>query len=269
MDLEVHFRRIAVSKISDPGSNAEVEFTLAANGQTQKFVDNDLRIGITPINRTFLVRVPPTSTLDIAVGGVEKDVSSADDPLPGFVRRFGAANNFGLGVHSIPASNTHMTYLMDFEVRPAPGLLTSLTGTATLTTTDDRARGPFTTPITVELFFNDPRTEVSISSIPPVTVQTGNGPVTVTHTGGGNGTFDKNTGTVRLPAGLHFDLPFPASDSSLPLTLTTGRAGGLIGTPLNRTTGGIRLVGAATFTGGTLAGKEGTLAVDGELTELP
>ncbi|MEG8279920.1 hypothetical protein [Streptomyces sp. AHA2] len=269
MDLEVHFQRITVSKISDPGSNAEVEFTLAANGRTQKFVDNDLPIGVTPINRTFLVRVPPTATLTIAVGGVEKDVSSADDALPGFVRRFDAGENFGLGVHSVPASNPHMTYLMDFEVRPAPGLLTSLTGTATLTTTDDRARGPFTTPVTVELFFNEPRTEVSISSIPPVTVQTGSGPVTVTHTGGGTGTFDKSAGTMRLPAGLHFDLPFPASDSDLALALTTGRAGGLIGTPLNTTTGGIRLVGAATFTGGTLAGKTGTLAIDGELTELP
>lgn len=268
-DLEVRFRSIAVSEIHDPGSNAEAEFTFKVNGQTQTFRDNDLGIGKTPINRSFSVRIPATSALNIAVSGTEHDVTSGDDPLPGFTRSFSAAQGFGIGSHSVRATNEHMTYLMDLEIRRLLGLFTTLTGTATLTTTDNRAPGPFTVPVTIGLFFNDARTQVSISSFPPITVQTNSGPVTVTRTGGGNGTFNKAAGAVSLPVDLHFNLPAPGSDSDLTITFTTGSAGNLTGAPLNRTTRKIRLVGVATFDGGSLNGEEGTLVVDGELADLP
>ncbi|GAB2899581.1 hypothetical protein GCM10027074_77720 [Streptomyces deserti] len=133
-DLEVRFRSIAVSEIHDPGSNAEAEFTFKVNGQTQTFRDNDLGIGKTPINRRFAVRIPATSALNIAVSGTEHDVTSGDDTLPGFTRSFSAAQGFGIGSHSVRATNEHMTYLMDFEIRLLLGLFTTLTGTATLTT---------------------------------------------------------------------------------------------------------------------------------------
>ncbi|MEV3973530.1 hypothetical protein AB0K68_36305 [Streptomyces sp. NPDC050698] len=268
-DLEVRFRSIAVSEIHDPGSNAEAEFTFKVNGQTQTFRDNDLGIGKTSINRRFVVRVPPASALNIVVSGTEHDVTSGDDPLPGFTRSFSAAQGFGVGIHSVRATNEHMTYLMDLEIRRLLGLFTTLTGTATLTTSDSRAPGPFTVPVTIGLFFNDARTQVSISSFPAITVQTDSGPVTVTGIGGANGTFNKAAGAVSLPVDLNFNLPAPASDSDLPITFTTGSAGTLTGVPLNRTTRKIRLVGIATFDGGTLNGEQGTLVIDGELADLP
>ena len=271
--VQVVFRRIVVSKISDPGSNAEVAFTLTVNGQTAPFVHNDLRTGITAINRTIVTAVDPEAMLRIAVRGIEKDTTSGDDILPAFTRTFTAEQRFGEGSHRVEASNSHMSYAMEFQIRRLIGLSTTLTGTATLTTSNSRARGPFTVPLTAGLFFDDSRTIVSVTSFPPITVKTGDGPVIVSRTGGANGSFTKSTGAMTLPVELHFDLPddtpIPIGDSDLPISLGTGSVGGLNGARLDRTTGRIRLVGAGTFDEGFLDNEQATLVVDGELADLP
>lgn len=271
--VQVVFRRIVVSKISDPGSNAEVAFTITVNGQTAPFVHNDLRIGITAINRTIVTGVDSGSMLRISVRGIEKDTTSGDDVLPAFTRTFTAEQRFGEGSHRVEASNSHMSYAMEFQIRRLIGLSTTLTGTATLTTSNSRARGPFTVPLAVGLLFDDSRTAVSVTSFPPITVKTGDGPVVVSRTGGAAGSFTKSTGAMTLPVELHFDLPddtpIPIGDSDLSISLGTGSVGNLTGARLDRTSRRIRLVGAATFDEGFLDNEQATLAVDGELADLP
>lgn len=269
--VQVRFRRIVVSKISDPGS--EVELKLTVNGQSETWVNDDLPIGITSINRTIVADVGAGSSLRIAVSGIEKDVTSGDDVLPAFTRTFGADQNFGEGSHRVQVGNSHMTYAMEFEIRRLIGVTTTLAGTATLTTSNSRARGPFAVPIAVGLFFDDSRSTVTVVSFPPITVRTTDGPVVVSRTGGANGSFTKSTGAMTLPVELRFDLPddtpIPIGDSNLSINLTTGSAAGLTGARLDRTTRTIKLVGAATFDEGFLDGDQATLVVEGELAELP
>lgn len=265
-DLEVRFIRINVTKIDDPGINAEAEFTLKVNGQTRTFADRNLGLGSTPIGASFTVSVPDTSVLGLQVSGIERDTLTADDPLPGFTRSFGAAQGFGVGTHTVSASNPHMTYTMEFDVRKI--LKTNLTGTATLTTTSEHALGPFSLPVTIGLSFNADRTKVKIVSFPPITLQTDNGPVVVSLAGPAEGPFTKSTGAISLPVRLLFDLPIVAN-SELPLTLTTGSAGGVTGSPLNSSTRAVRLVGSGPFDGGFLDDEVATLTVQGTLGELP
>ncbi|MDQ4118270.1 MAG: hypothetical protein M3235_15105 [Actinomycetota bacterium] len=264
--LEVRFTRIDVLEISDPGSEAEARFTLTANGQSQSFVDDNLGRGTTAINRSVLVTT--AGSLSVRVTGIENDTTSGDDVLPGFTRTFSPAAD-GVGTHRVRASNEHMTYDMHIEIRRSDALATKLNGTATLTTSSSRAPGPFTVPVSIGLVFNGARTAVSVSSFPDITVQTDNGPVVVSRIAGGNGTFTKSTGAMQLSVTLLFDLPFPAGDSKLPITLTTGTAGSLTGRPLDGATRRVRLVGAGKFVDGFLDNETATLVVDGTLEQLP
>lgn len=68
---------------------------------------------------SFIVGVATTDAITIEVAGVEKDVTSRDDPLPAFRRVFTVAQGFGLGPQRAGGSNEQMSYTTAFEIREA------------------------------------------------------------------------------------------------------------------------------------------------------
>lgn len=157
-------------------------------------------------------------------------------------------------------------------------LATDFTGIATLTTSFPQASGPFVNSISLSLSFNIARTEVVILGFPPISTDPFDTPVgwnvvTISQIGGGRGSFDLSSGAIGMPLTLFFDnsidLPFFEEDSRLPLLLGTGTVGTLQGSPLNRTTKRVAMVGTSTFSGGVLNGHTGSLILDGIVADLP
>jgi hypothetical protein len=86
------------------------------NGQAQNYVNNDLGTGITTIGMTFFVDVPTdTSTIALSVSGVEHD-PFFDDPLAGFTAVWGQAQNWGLGFQTGSASDSNITYTLNYTI---------------------------------------------------------------------------------------------------------------------------------------------------------
>jgi hypothetical protein len=109
---------IDVSAIDDGflGGNLEVDFTFVVNGQAQHYVNNDLGTGVTNIGITFFVAVPAdTSTITLDVAGVEDDLFF-DDVLPGFTAVFGQAQNWGVGAQQGSASDSNITYTLNYTI---------------------------------------------------------------------------------------------------------------------------------------------------------
>ena len=118
----VKFTSITVTKIVDPGANAEVDFTFTVNRTTKRYVNNDLPLGTTtlPANLTLRTDIPGAGTLSIDVSGLENDVTSGDDLLPAFSRVFTQADGFGVGEHTGGGSNAHLAYTMTFKITEEP-----------------------------------------------------------------------------------------------------------------------------------------------------
>jgi hypothetical protein len=158
----------------------------------------------------------------------------------------------------------------------------TFTGTAVILIDDSRFPGPFTSALTMTAFFTGDGA-IRITAFPPIIVgpfSTPIGPntITVTMTGGGVGTADLVTGTVRLPINLLFNhsLPDPpVGDSTVAFALTTGSSASPsgrfrpVGTALNRATGAIVLVSGSRFRGGFLGGTDCSIVVAGTLTPSP
>jgi hypothetical protein len=109
---------INVTAIDDGflGGNLEVTFTFTVNGQAQNYVNNDLGTGITAIGMTFFVDVPTdTSTIALSVSGIEHD-PFFDDPLAGFTAVWGQAQNWGLGFQTGSASDSNITYTLNYTI---------------------------------------------------------------------------------------------------------------------------------------------------------
>ena len=109
---------ISVTAIDDGwfGGNLEVDFTFTVNGQAQHYVNNDLGTGVTNIGVTFFVDVPTdTSTISLAVAGIEKD-EFFDDILAGFTALYGQAQNWGLGFQTGSASDSNITYTLNYTI---------------------------------------------------------------------------------------------------------------------------------------------------------
>jgi hypothetical protein len=147
-----------------------------------------------------------------------------------------------------------------------------------LTTTDPKAGGPFTEPITIGLYFGPGRETVKIIDFPPVVTDpyltdVGTNVTTVTLASGGSGNTNPTTGVITLGATLKFDhsidLPFYEEDSTLSLPLTTGTSGNMTGSPVNQSTGAVTLVGSGTFKDGYLGGKTGRVTITGTITPIP
>lgn len=155
---------------------------------------------------------------------------------------------------------------------PAPPLEAVFTGTATITTSNTSAPGPFTAAVTIGVIFNAARTFVGITSFPPIPTAPfptpiGDNVTTVSRSGGGSGTYA--AGTIVLPLVLHLDqsidLPFVEEDSDLALVLTTTGTGG---SPVDAN-GSVSLTGTGTFTGGFLNGSTGTVNIAGTISPVP
>ena len=164
----------------------------------------------------------------------------------------------------------------------APNTLNaSLTGTATLQTTDGNAPGPFTKDINIALRFSRNRCVVTITNFPSLTLRTRSLPVigrinvTVTKTGGGQGAFHPISGVMSMPITLHFhyDSALVADDdATFDLTTTQSISRNatfnVTGSPLTPA-GDIRLVGTTRFRNGYLAGKEGSLVITATIAPHP
>ena len=157
-------------------------------------------------------------------------------------------------------------------------ILVTFTGTSTLTTTYGAAQGPFTNSIVFTLLIGPHRRALNVWTFPaisttPFDTPLGTNVTTVTKSDGGIGSFDPETGELGIGLSLFFDhsvdTPFYDEDSTLPLLLGTGSVGSLQGSPLDRATGGIVLVGVGTFRGGILGGDKGTLVLSGTMSPSP
>jgi hypothetical protein len=154
---------------------------------------------------------------------------------------------------------------------PPPPLQATFAGTATITTTNPSAAGPFTSPILLGLIFDGARTFVAITSFRPIATAAfptlaGMNVTTVSRTGGGQGSYAG--GAIRMPLILHFDhsidVPFFEEDSDLSVLLTTDPPG----SPVDAS-GSVNLAGSGTFGGGFLGGATGTLSIVGAISPVP
>ncbi|HEX7296909.1 MAG TPA: hypothetical protein VF251_14235, partial [Pyrinomonadaceae bacterium] len=145
--------------------------------------------------------------------------------------------------------------------------------------TDSEARGPFKTDFTAGLRFSGNRCRVVVGNFPAIRLKVDDVPgigtveVTVTHVGGGVGTFHPVSGKLTVPIKLHFhyDTIFVGDDEAF-FHLTTETVptdtGEASGTRVDAD-GNVTLVGTATFSGGYLDGKKGGLLVQARLTPRP
>lgn len=154
---------------------------------------------------------------------------------------------------------------------PPPPLAAIFIGTATITTTNSSAPGPFPAGVRFGLLFDAARSFVTITSFPPIATQpftTPFGPnvTTVTKTGGGSGSFAN--GNIVMPLTLHFDqsldLPFIEEDSDLPIGVSTNPPG----SPVDGS-GRVTLAGSGVFQGGFLGGATGTVSITGTISPVP
>jgi hypothetical protein len=107
----------------------------------------------------------------------------------------------------------------------------------------------------------------------PYDTDAGTNITTVKLSSGGSGTSNPDSGGLVIALTLKFDhsidFPFYEEDSTLPLTLTTGKSGSLQGSPINQTTGTVTLVGSGIFKDGYLGGKTGTIKITGKISPIP
>ena len=192
-----------------------------------------------------------------------------------------ARADFGVGRGVIPVryqddrtlegDYTLFIQVEEIGVRPsgpcASPLSATFNGTATMTTTNENARGPFTSDIRLSLSFEDCRATLRITEFPAISVTfgtpIGDNTTTVTMPSGGNGAFA--AGRIDIPVGLRFGNSIPAGGTSFAdLTLTTASPGG---SPLRD--GSVTLVGSGRFRGGFLNGSTCSLTVSGTIAPAP
>jgi hypothetical protein len=149
----------------------------------------------------------------------------------------------------------------------AAPLGSTFTGTATMTTTNSNAPGPFISDVRLSLSFEDCRATLRITEFPAISVTfgtpLGDNTTTVTMPSGGSGALA--SGRVDIPVSLRFGNSIPAAGTSFAdMTLTTGSSGGSA-----LRDGSITLVGSGRFRGGFLNGSNCNLTVRGTISPAP
>jgi hypothetical protein len=139
-------------------------------------------------------------------------------------------------------------------------------GTATLKTSNSKAKGPFNQDVSIGLRFSvRDHKEVSITSFPKISVKydTPVGEVTTTVTmNSGSGTFNKSTNKITLDLNLFFHHSTSlAGDSTLVITLKTDS--------VLDAAGKITVSGSSKFQGGYLDGDTCSLTVKGTISPRP
>jgi hypothetical protein len=149
----------------------------------------------------------------------------------------------------------------------------TFTGTATMTTNNNNAPGPFVENVTIGLNFKKyDHTKLEITNFPAITTSAfhtplGQNTTTVTLKSVQAASANPTTGQLSITMTLHFKQSIPAAgDSDLALTVSTDNAGG---SRINQGTRHVKLAGTGTFSGGFLDGSKGTLVIDGTLSQLP
>lgn len=151
-------------------------------------------------------------------------------------------------------------------------LSATFSGTATMTTSNPDAPGPFVQKISIGMTYlawlHD---QFAINNFPAIKVgpfdtPIGSNTTTVTLVNSGCGAADPKTGKLSVTLNLHFHESLKlAADSDLTITVSTENAGG---SRLN-SAGKITLVGDGTFNGGHLNADSCHLVVKGTLLPLP
>src|SRR6266699_5016334 len=139
---QVTINRIEVTQVDDGflGGDLEVTYTFVVNGQARTWDDPDLGVGITNIGITFFVDVPAdTSTITLEVSGIEHD-PVFDDTLPGFTEVWGQAQDWGLGSHQRGASDSNITYTLNYTIVCAQKTRLVISGDALIAMGHERAR---------------------------------------------------------------------------------------------------------------------------------
>lgn len=114
------------------GGDLEATFTFTVNGESRTYVNNDLGEGTHSIGVTFLVPVPAvSSTISISVSG-EEDDPIFNDTLAGFTRVWGQADNWGVGSQSGSASDSNITYSLNYTITCAEPSVASVSRAALL-----------------------------------------------------------------------------------------------------------------------------------------
>jgi hypothetical protein len=139
---QVTFESISVSAIDDGflGGNLEAHFTFVVNGQARTWVNNDLGTGVSNIGITMFVDVPAdTSTITIEVSGVEDD-PVFDDDLAGFNQVWGQAQNWGLGSQAGSASDSNITYSLNYQITCAQKTTVAVSRAAIMAYAQERVK---------------------------------------------------------------------------------------------------------------------------------
>jgi len=150
----------------------------------------------------------------------------------------------------------------------------TFTGRATFETDNPLAPGPFESAVSFQLWFSEDRTVVRIADFPAITFPSFHTEVTLI--GGGTGSFDSLNGQIILPVSLRFiytAIIRRHSDVNLQLTSDTATSPDgrftVTGSPLDRSTGRIMVVGASELIGGTLARNDCSVELEGVLSPVP
>ena len=115
--------------------------------------------------------------------------------------------------------------------------------------------------ISIPTLLNSARTDITLTSFPPIISTVGPFTVTVTKTSGGSGSYAR--GHIVLPLGLHFAVSGPLGNSDLSTTLTTDPPGSPV-TP--EPLGAVTLVGSGILQGGVVGGRKCDLTVTGTIS---
>jgi hypothetical protein len=122
------------------GGSLETTWTFVVNGQVQILEIDPLDVGVRTLGLTFFVDVPTDSTsITIAVSGVEDDLIF-DDTLPGFTHVWGLAQNFGQGAQFGSASDSNITYRMNYLITCARQATTTIARDTLLAYAQDTAK---------------------------------------------------------------------------------------------------------------------------------
>ena len=160
-----------------------------------------------------------------------------------------------------------------------PDQAVTFTGTATMTTTNTSAPGPFVRTVTLGLtFLKFDHTTLAITNFPaivvgPFSTSLGTNTTTVRFVNVQATIVNPNTGKMSITLLLHFTNSLPAAGASdLPITLSTENTGG---SRINHNNRQVTLAGTGTFSGGFLGGSgilppsTCSLAISGTLSALP
>lgn len=140
--FQVTFTSIEVSAIDDGflGGSLETTWTFVVNGQVQILEIDPLDVGVRTLGITFFVDVPTdSSSIVVGVSGVEDDLVF-DDDLPGFTHVWGLAQNFGQGAQFGSASDSNITYRMNYLITCARQVTVSISREVLMAYAQERAR---------------------------------------------------------------------------------------------------------------------------------